>query len=220
MFRRLPPISLYRLLGYLFVKPTLTLLLRPKVEGRGRIPRRGGCILVSNHESAIDPFVLGLASHRAIRFLAKAELYRIWIVRVFMRAFGTVAIDRGEADRNALAAARDLVQRGALLALFPQGTCLPYRHRPFKRGAARLALETGVPVVPVALVNTEKVLPPKRFRPRLARVRILIGEPIRVEPVPRGHALRAATAQLTEQLEHAVAELRRPYGEPAHVWLD
>jgi len=69
-------------------------------------------------------------------------------------------------------------------------------------------------------VNTEKVLPPMRFRPRPARVRILIGEPIRVEPVARGHALRAATAQLTEQLERAVAELRRPYGEPAHVWLD
>jgi len=218
--RRLPPISLYRLLGYVFVKPTLTLLLRPRVEGPGRIPRRGGCILVSNHESPIDPFVLGLASHRSIRFLAKAELYRFWIVRVFLRAFGTVPIERGEADRNALAAARDLVQRGAVLALFPQGTCQPYRHRPFKRGAARLALETGVPVVPVALVDTEKVLPPKRFKPRARRVRIVIGEPIRVERVGRGQALRDATAQLTEQLELAVAELRRPYGEPAHVWLD
>jgi 1-acyl-sn-glycerol-3-phosphate acyltransferase len=220
MLRRLPPLSLYRLLGYTFVWPTLTLLLRPRIEGRGRIPRHGGCILVANHESAIDPFVLGLACHRSIRYLAKAELYRFGIVRLFLRAFGTIPIERGEADRKALVAARDLVTRGALLGLFPQGTCLPYRHRPFKRGAARLALETGVPIVPVALVNTEKVLPPKRFKPRPARVRILIGEPIRVDPVERGQALRDAATKLTEQLEQTIAELRRPYGEPAHVWLD
>jgi 1-acyl-sn-glycerol-3-phosphate acyltransferase len=212
--------SLYRLLGYMFVKPTLTLLLRPRVEGRGRIPRRGGCIIVSNHESPIDPFVLGLASHRSIRYVAKAELYKSATVRLFLRAFGTIPIERGEADRKALAVARDLVQRGAVLGLFAQGTCLPYRHRPFKRGAARLALETGVPLVPVALVNTEKVLPPTRVRPRPVRVRILIGEPIHVERVERGQALRDAAARLTEQLEQAVAELRRPYGEPDHAWLD
>lgn len=220
MLRRLPPISLYRLLGYTFVYPTLHLLLRPRIEGRGRIPRRGGCIVVSNHESPIDPFVLGLACHRSIRFVAKAELYDSRIVALLLRAFGTVRIERGEADRRALGAARDLVERGALLGLFPQGTCLPYRDRPFKSGAARLALETGVPIVPVALVNTERVLPPTNFRFRPARVRILIGEPIRVSSPGRGKALREAAVQLTEQLEQAVAELRRPYGEPAHAWLD
>jgi len=214
---RRPPASFYRLLGYAFIKPTLTLLLRPQVKGRGRIPRRGGCILVANHESAIDPFVLGLASHRAIRFLAKRELFRSQIVRFFLWAFGTIPIERGGGDHKALARARDLVERGALIALFPQGTCLPYRHRPFKRGAAWLALETGAPVVPVALVNTEKVLPPKRRKIGLPRVRIVIGEPIRVT---RADATREAANRLTQQFERAVAELLRPYGEPAHVWLD
>lgn len=214
---RRPPASLYRVLGYAFVKPWLTVLLRPQIKGRGRIPRRGGCIVVANHESPIDPFVLGLASHRTIRYVAKAELFRSKVVRMFMKAFGAVPIGRGDGDIKALAAARDLVERGALVGIFPQGTCLPYRRRPFQRGAARIALETGAPVVPVALVHTEKVWPPKRVKIRLTRVRIVIGEPIRVE---RAAATREAVVRLTQQLEEVIAELRAPYGEPAHVWLD
>jgi 1-acyl-sn-glycerol-3-phosphate acyltransferase len=214
---RRPPASFYRVLGYAFVKPLLTLLLRPQIKGRGRIPIRGGCIVVANHESPIDPFVLGLACHRTIRFLAKRELFSSPVVRAFLWAFGTIPIERGGADHRALAAARDLVERGALVGMFPQGTCLPYRHRPFKRGAARLALETGVPVVPVALVNTEKVLPPKRLKIGMSRVRILIGEPI---TVARSDVTREAADRLTRQIEQTIADLRRPYGEPAHVWLD
>ena len=214
---RRPPASFYRLLGYLFVKPLLTVLLRPQVSGRGRIPRRGGCIVVANHESPIDPFVLGLACHRTIRYVAKAELYQSRMLRPFLRAFGVIPIGRGEGDHRALAAARDLVERGALVGVFPQGTCLPYRHRPFRRGAARLALETGAPIVPVALVNTERVIPPKRFKIGLPRVRIVIGEPI---PVERARVTSKAATRLTQELERTVSELRRPYGEPAHVWLD
>lgn len=214
---RRPPATFYRVLGYAVVKPLLTLLLRPQINGRGRIPIRGGCIVVANHESPIDPFVLGLACHRTIRFLAKRELFGSRIVRFFLWAFGTIPIERGGGDHRALSAARDLVERGALVGLFPQGTCLPYRHRPFKRGAARLALETGAPVVPVALVNTEKVLPPKRRKVGLTRVRILIGEPIRVA---RSEVTREAADRLTRQIEQAIADLRSPYGEPAHVWLD
>jgi 1-acyl-sn-glycerol-3-phosphate acyltransferase len=216
--RRLPAsFFVYRLFGYVLVKPLLTLLLRPQINGRGRIPRRGGCIVVANHESPIDPFVLGLACHRAIRYVAKAELFRARAPRLLLKALGTIPIERGGGDHNALAVARDLLERGALVGVFPQGTCLPYRNRPFKRGAARLALESGVPVVPVALVNTERVLPPKRFRFKLARVRIVIGEPIRVE---RAVVTLDAATRLTEQLERAISELRGPYGEPAHSWLD
>jgi len=214
---RRPPVSLYRLLGYVFVKPLLTLLLRPQINGRGRIPRRGGCILVANHESPIDPFVLGLSCHRTIRYLAKSELYGSRIVRLFLRAFGTIPIERDKGDLNALGRAGRLIERGALIGIFPQGTCLPYRHRPFRRGAARLALKTGAPVVPIALVNTERVLPPRRFRVRPARVRILIGEPILVG---RTDATPDAVAKLTELLEQTVLDLRRPYGAPAHSWID
>src|SRR3989442_13977605 len=120
---RLPPLSLYRLLGYLFIKPLLTVLLRPKIVRRGRIPLRGGCIVVANHESAIDPFVLGLASHRVIRYITKSELFSFWLLRPLLRAFGAIPIDRGEGDRDALARAKRLVERGALVGIFPQGTC-------------------------------------------------------------------------------------------------
>jgi len=213
----MPLMSLYRLLGYPFVKPLLTVLLRPDVVGRGRIPRRGGCIVVANHESPIDPFVLGLSCHRAIRFLAKSELFESRAMRVFLRAFGTIPVERGRGDEKALSRARELIQRGAVVGVFPQGTCLPYRNRPYRRGAARLALETGAPIVPVALVNTEQVVDPRTFRVRVARVRILIGEPIRVE---RKRATAEAAGRLTELLEAAIRDLRGPYGEPAHEWLD
>lgn len=208
---------LYRTVGLHAIRPGLRLLYRAEVAGRERIPREGPCIVVANHESMVDPFVLGFATPRVIRYMAKAELWRTPLGRLVMEGFATFPVERGRGDASALERARALLAGGEVVGIFPQGTCRPLRRRPFHRTAAKLALETGVPVVPAALVGTEQILRPHRPRVGLPRVRVLVGRPVAVAPQ---RPTLAAAKELTAQLEEAVEELRRPYGEPAHVWID
>ncbi len=208
---------LYETVGNWFVRPLVQVLYRAEVGGADRIPDAGPAILASNHESLVDPFVLGLATPRVVRYMAKAELWRNRCLRPFMEGFGTFPIERGRGDREAMARARAILEAGEIIGMFPQGTAQPYRQRPFRRGAARLALETGAPIVPVCLVGTERILRPHRFRVGLPKVRILVARPIEVEP--RKPTIVAANA-LIARVEATVAELYQPYGEPDHAWLD
>lgn len=209
---------LYRTAGQCALRPLLGLVYRVEVAGAQRVPTRGPAILVANHESMLDPFVLGLVTRRTIRYMAKAELWRSPLTRAFMEGFGTFPVDRGRDGRLALRHAEELLARGELVGLFPQGTCAPLRHRPFRRGAARLALVAGAPLVPVALVGTERALRPGDA-PVIGfpKLRILVGRP---REVARERPTLAAARELTTWLEEAIAELRRPYGEPAHAWMD
>lgn len=208
---------LYRTVGFHVIRPALQLLYRTEVAGAERIPRSGPCIVVSNHESTVDPFVLGMATTRMIRYMAKAELWQNPFLALVMEGFGTFPVERGRGDRFAIERARALLEQGEIVGIFPQGTCMPLRRRPFLRTAAKLALETGAPVVPVALIGTEQILRPHRFKVGLPKVRVLVASPVAVE---RQRPTPAVAKSLTEQLEEIVTELRRPYGEPAHAWID
>ena len=104
-----------------------------------------------------------------------------------------------------------------VIGIFPQGTSLPRRERPFRRGAARLALAGGAPLVPVLLVGTERAIQPRTHKIGFPEVTIVVGDPLFVE---RQDPTREAAAELTERLEQAIAELRKPYGEPDHAWYD
>ena len=194
----------------------LRTVYRIEIVDGGRIPASGGCILAANHESLLDPFILGTATTRPIHYVAKSELFRRRLPAMLLRSLGAIPLTRGAGDAQAMDDARQMVERGEVVGIFPQGTCLPYERRPFLRGAARLALVTGAPLVPVCLVGTERALRPHRLRIGLPRITILVGEPLRVEPQrPTSPAAR----ELTAAVEDAIAELRRPYGEPAHVWI-
>jgi 1-acyl-sn-glycerol-3-phosphate acyltransferase len=210
-------VFLYQTIGQYLIRPGLRIVYRAEIDGGNRIPASGPAILVANHESMVDPFVLGVATPRVIRYMAKAELWRNRVLGWTMDGFAAFKVERGRGDRDAVARARHLLESGELVGIFPQGTCLPLRHRPFFRTPARLALETGVSVVPVALVGTERILRPHRPRVGLPKVRILVAEPIEVE---RQQPTIGATRALTERLEAVITELRRPYGEPAHAWID
>jgi len=199
----------YRLIA-LFRLP-LTLLYRIRPSDWDRIPTTGPAVLAANHDSVLDPFVLPIATRRFVHYMAKAELFRFPVLRQLMLSAGTFPVERGDGDASAMARGLELLRRGELVVLFPQGTCLPFRERPWRRGAARLALAAGVPLVPMCLVGTEKAVRPHRVKLGLPRIRILVGEPL----APEGTA-----AELTERLEAAVEELRRPYGPPDHVWID
>ena len=211
---RRPP--LYTLLERIGFRPFAKRLYRIELSGAERIPAEGGVILVANHESLIDPWLLALATPRPVRYMAKAELWRYPVVRTVMDRFGTFPVERGSGDRGAVGRAAELVAEGQVIGMFPQGTCLPYRRRRWLRGAARLALATGAPVVPVCIVGSERALRPGKPRIGFPRIRILVGEPIAVE---RAKPTVARSRELTDRLEQAVEELRAPYGPPAHAWF-
>src|SRR5205085_2283156 len=115
---------------------------------------------------------------RPVLFMAKAELWKWFPTRWLMEGFGAFPVSRGIGDRGAVGQAAELLERGEVLGIFPQGTCLPYRRRPWLRGAARLALSTGTAIVPVCIVGSERALRPAKFKLGLPQIRIIVCEPI------------------------------------------
>ncbi len=163
--------------------------------GADRMPADGPAIVVANHESIWDPFILGVATPREIHYMAKSELFSPRALAWAMRSFNAFPVERGGGDRDAMSEAGRLLAGGAVLGIFPQGTSKPEKQIGWHRGAARLALVTGAPLVPVRLNGTRPL-------PRRARIRIVVGEPIVVET---GRPTIAAAKSLTERVEEAVA---------------
>ena len=171
-------------------------IYRIEVIDGARIPRTGPCILASNHESIVDPFILAVATTREIHYMAKAELFRFRPVAATLRALGTFPVERGSGDRAALSEGARLLERGEVLGIFPQGTSKQLAQRTWHRGAARLALATGAPLVPMHMTGT-------RAFPFRTRVRIRVGQPIDVQ---QQRPSVAAARTLTEQLVRAIAD--------------
>ncbi|OBI39807.1 acyl-phosphate glycerol 3-phosphate acyltransferase [Mycobacterium sp. E1386] len=176
----------YWLFKYVLLGPLLALLGRPKVEGLEHIPSSGPAILASNHLAVMDSFYLPLVVRRRITFLAKAEYFtgtglKGWFQRWFFTAVGQVPIDRTDADsaQAALTTAERLLSTGKLLGMYPEGTRSPDgRLYKGKTGLARLALHTGVPVIPVAMIGTNVVNPPGTNMLRFGRVTVRFGKPM------------------------------------------
>ncbi|MFI6579087.1 lysophospholipid acyltransferase family protein [Nocardiopsis sp. NPDC050513] len=167
--------------------PVLAVLWQPRAEGVENVPRRGAAIMVSNHLSFSDHFFGPLPLPRKITFLAKSEYFtgtgvKGLVSRAFFTGVGQIPIDRsgGKASEAALRTGLRVLKRGDLLGIYPEGTRSPdgrlYRGR---TGVARLALEAKVPVVPMAMINLEKIMPPGRTIPKLGvRPKVVFGEPL------------------------------------------
>ncbi|MDX6199241.1 MAG: 1-acyl-sn-glycerol-3-phosphate acyltransferase [Actinomycetota bacterium] len=166
--------------------PILRTLFRPWIEGGDHIPSEGGAILASNHLSFSDSIFLPLVVPRRITFLAKADYFtgsgvKGKLTKGFFAGVGQVPIDRsgGKASEAALRTGLRILGGGNLLGLYPEGTRSPdgrlYRG---KTGVARMALEAGVPVIPVAMINTDVVQPTGKKIPKLGRVGIRVGKPL------------------------------------------
>jgi 1-acyl-sn-glycerol-3-phosphate acyltransferase len=195
-------VTLYRAVRAV-VGPILRLVWHLEVVGAERMPA-GPAIVVANHDSLSDPFFLGAAFERPLHFLAKRELWANRVVGRLLDGLGGIPVERRRGDLTAVAALARVLERGDAVAIFPQGTVLGGDERPWQRGAARLALTTGAPLVPVAIVGASDALRPGTRIPRRARVRVVVGEPIAVTAaqvtIPAGRDLiarvRAAVAGL------------------------
>ncbi|GHC35772.1 1-acyl-sn-glycerol-3-phosphate acyltransferase [Streptomyces vinaceusdrappus] len=167
---------------------SLKLAFRPWVEGLEHIPAEGPAILASNHLSFSDSFFLPAVLDRKVTFIAKAEYFNTPGVKgrltaAFFKGVGQLPVDRSGARGAGEAAIKsgiEVLERGELFGIYPEGTRSPdgrlYRGKP--GGLARVALATGAPVIPVAMIDTEKIQPPGKVMPKLMRPGIRIGEPL------------------------------------------
>ena len=169
--------------------PFLHLLWRPEITGSEHIPAAGGAILASNHLSIVDSIFLPFMVDRPVTFAAKSEYFTGTrpidrITSAYMRATNQLSVDRAQAraGQDMLEAALGLLRGGALFGIYPEGTRSPdgrlYRGR---TGIGWLALNSGLPVIPVAMSGTDRVLPPGHRVPRMGKIRITVGEPLTFE---------------------------------------
>lgn len=193
--------------------PLARLAFRPIVEGRHNVPRRGPVILAANHLSFIDSFVIPLLAPRTVAFLAKAEYFTRpgvggWLTRSILGGVGAIAVPRGahRAAQASLETALQLLSDGRAFGIHPEGSRSRdgriYRGR---TGVAWLALASGAPVVPVAVLGTERVQPIGARLPRPGRIIVRFGAPMTFAP-PTGSAGRARR-EVTDEIMAAIHAL-------------
>jgi 1-acyl-sn-glycerol-3-phosphate acyltransferase len=196
--------------GYRILAPLFHLLFRIRYRDRGNIPRDGGVILASNHISVLDPVIISMAvttTGRAVRFLAAAEFFRKPVIGWGLRRIRQIPIRRGASDRRALEQAAGVIRRGALAGIFPEGTVSPDGNAlPGKRGAARIALASEVPILPCGIWGTRARWPRGGIRcggPLRPRVVVSFGPVIR----PAGKLEDPEDVQaLTDRIMAAIGE--------------
>ncbi len=208
----------YWFMKNLIAGPLLLTVFRPRVRGRENIPSRGAAIIASNHLSFIDSVFLPLVLKRRISFLAKSDYFTGSgftgrITRLFFQATGQVSIDRsgGKASEDSLNAGLEVLGRGELLGIYPEGTRSPdarlYRGR---TGVARMVLEADVPLIPVAMVGTDAIMPIGARFPRIRRLDIVIGKPI---DFSRFHGMEGDRFVLRSVTDEIMYELNKVSGQ-------
>ncbi|MEK6274085.1 MAG: lysophospholipid acyltransferase family protein [Actinomycetota bacterium] len=194
----------YLLLGIL-TGPPVKLLFRLRASGKEHLPREGGYVLSANHLSNLDPWPLGLPlfPHRQLRFMAKAELFRspLWPI---LKLGGAFKVRRGTGDMGAIETAVRLAREGEVIAMFPEGTRrskgLAKKRQPRPHtGAARVALEAGVPLIPAAIAGTDRIM-------RLGPLQVAYGPAVELDDL-QDRDLREAAQIGTDRLMSAIGEL-------------
>ena len=192
--------------------PLLHVLWRPQITGLEHIPPEGGAILASNHLSIVNSIFLPLMLDRPLTFAAKSEYFTgrgvgQRLAGTYLRATNQLSVDRAQAraGQDMLEAALALLRRGQLFGIYPEGTRSPdgrlYRGR---TGVAWLALNSGLPVIPVAMIGTDRILPPGHAVPRLRQVSMRIGKPLSFEAyhgIAPGKARRAITDEVIQAIQ-------------------
>jgi 1-acyl-sn-glycerol-3-phosphate acyltransferase len=205
----------YWFLKWIAIGPLLRLVFRPQTEGAENVPSEGPAILASNHLSYADWLFMPLTLPRRVTFVAKAEYFTTpgikgWFQRLFFSGSGQVPIDRSGASaaEGALTAAKRVLDAGELFGIYPEGTRSHdgrlYRG---KTGVARLALETGVPVIPVAVVGTDVVAPPGKKFGSFTRPVVRFGKPLDFERYDGLENDRYILRSVTDEIMYEIMRL-------------
>lgn len=200
MIRNMVYAAVRKILEFFFMR-----VMRVRVEGRSNIPSQGPLIAAPNHCSNWDPPIVGIAvNSRLVHYMAKEELFRPRIIGAVLRYMGAFPVKRGSVDRGALRCAMKILKQGEVLGIFPEGTRIHSGHLGvFHSGMAAIALMTGTPILPVAVVGTRDL--PRRTGP----IAVLIGEPISVK---KQRATENLIQEVNELVSHTISELIQEYG--------
>lgn len=209
----MPP--LYWFMKYILVGPFVHGVFRPWIRGAEHVPKSGPVIFALNHLSFVDSMFLPLVVDRHIVFLAKSEYFtgtgmKGWFNRFFFTGVGQVPIDRsgGKASEASLHAGLKVLREGKQLGIYPEGTRSPdgrlYRGR---TGVARLILEAGVPVIPVAMIGTDKVLPLGSMLPKVRKIGVVFGEPLDFSRFAGMEGDRFVLRAITDEIMYELSRL-------------
>ena len=207
-------------MAYFFLKnfvlgPILRVLFRPWIRGKQNVPKTGAAILASNHLSFSDSIFLPLKVSRPVTFLAKSDYFtgkgvKGAVVRWFFKATGQLPIDRsgGKASEDSLNTGLGVLERGLFLGIYPEGTRSPdgklYRGR---TGIARMVLQARVPVIPVAMIDTEKVQRIGQTIPKIRRVGVVMGDPLDFSRFAGMDGERAVLRAVTDRIVYDIMRL-------------
>lgn len=205
----------YFLMRHVLGGPILKLWFRPWTKGVENVPSEGPAILASNHLAVIDSFVLPLVLERQIKFLGKADYFtgrgvKGRLVAGFMRGVGTIPVDRGggKASEAALNTGLRVLRDGGLFGIYPEGTRSPdgrlYRG---KTGVARMALESGAPVIPVAMVGTDQAQAIGQAIPKSMPIGVVFGEPLDFSRYKGMESDRFVLRSVTDEITYAIMRL-------------
>ncbi|TDB72163.1 1-acyl-sn-glycerol-3-phosphate acyltransferase [Micromonospora sp. KC721] len=206
---------LYWLMKYVVLGPLLRLIFRPQVEGLHHLPATGPVILASNHLSFSDSIFTPLVVPRKVTFIAKAEYFtgkgiKGWLTKAFFAGTGCIPVDRsgGQAAQAALDTQLAVLRAGGIAGIYPEGTRSP-DGRLFrgKTGVARLALVSGAPVVPMAMLNSDEIQPTGQIVPNLGRVRIRFGAPLDFSRYAGMAGDRFVERAVTDEIMYELMEL-------------
>jgi 1-acyl-sn-glycerol-3-phosphate acyltransferase len=205
---------LYRT-GWVLMRGFARLVWRLEVQGASNVPLEGGVIIAPNHLSLLDPPLIGCACPRELRFIAKAELFRYGLFTRLIRRLGAFPVERGTADVGAIKTALQFLKDGRAVIIFIEGTRGTGESLlPPTPGVTLLARQSGAPVVPTAIVGSERAWPKGAKLPRRAQVKVAFGEPVRYQELFGGRADREARDAFSELIMERIEALTHQLGHP------